>query len=71
MRVLAKKTARAIIRRGSNINTEELMFAVLTMLEDAHLAAICFASRKDAENFKNSVKIWRTETNAGNGYAAY
>lgn len=47
------------------------MFAILSAIEDGHSITLCFASKKDAEQFKQFANTYMDESGAGNGYGAY
>lgn len=47
------------------------MFAILEALENANKVTLCFATKADAERFKEFANTYMEESGAGNGYDAY
>jgi hypothetical protein len=47
------------------------MYAILNVLENGVEKTLCFATKEDAESFKQFVNIYMEESGAGNGYETY
>ncbi|MBI2065390.1 MAG: hypothetical protein HYT62_05085 [Candidatus Yanofskybacteria bacterium] len=47
------------------------MFAMLQAIEDGHGIILCFASKEDADRFRQFTNIYMDDSGAGNGYGAY